>query len=183
MVFNHFITKKIMKQEETILKKNKFIVHKVFDKFNFQKNIGINKISRNSNIKFITFKFKNACKHRLIKFHKYVYTKDINICNNHSELKNLISSKKYKKGNRSCSYRGVSKNGKKWQVSIMKHNKNYYLGNYISEENAAKIYDIFNIKLRGKKAVTNFLYDDEQIEAIKKMNTNYCFNKKNKISI
>ena len=65
----------------------------------------------------------------------------------------------------------------------MKHNKNYYLGNYISEENAAKIYDIFNIKLRGKKAVTNFLYDDEQIEAIKKMNTNYCFNKKNKISI
>ena len=66
---------------------------------------------------------------------------------------------------RSC-YRGVSKNGKNWQVLLRKNNINYYLGNYSSEENAAKIYDIFNLYLRGNKATTNFFYSEQKIKHI-----------------
>ena len=82
--------------------------------------------------------------------------------------KNIIknSDNKFKKLLRRSSYRGVSKNGKNWQVSLIKNNINYYLGNYTSEENAAKIYDIFNIHLRGSKAVTNFFYDEDKIKII-----------------
>ena len=38
----------------------------------------------------------------------------------------------------------------------MNKKKNYYFGNYDSEKIAANIYDFFAIKLRGKKAITNF---------------------------
>ena len=52
------------------------------------------------------------------------------------------------------------------------NNKNkYYLGNYKSEEIAAKIYDIFALKFLGKKAITNFFYNDENIKEITKFNT------------
>ena len=87
-----------------------------------------------------------------------------------------FNKNEYKKFIRSSSYRGVSKNGNKWQVLLMKNNINYYLGNYYSEQNAAKVYDIFNIRLRGNKALTNFIYDDDQIknifEFIPKFDTN-----------
>ena len=86
--------------------------------------------------------------------------------------------KKFKKINfivnkkRSSKYRGVSKNGNKWQVLIMVNNKKYFLGNYNSEDLAAKIYDIQEIKNWGIKAKTNFVYDDNQIKKIynKKIN-------------
>ena len=68
--------------------------------------------------------------------------------------------------NRSSKYRGVSKNGNKWQALIMKNNKKYFLGNYNSEDLAAKIYDIQAIKNWGIKAKTNFVYDDNQINKI-----------------
>lgn len=75
--------------------------------------------------------------------------------------------------NRSSKYRGVSKNGNKWQALIMKNNKKYFLGNYNSEDLAAKIYDIQAIKNWGIKAKTNFVYDDNQIN---KINNSDCNN-------
>ena len=73
---------------------------------------------------------------------------------------------------RSSSYRGVSRNGNKWQVLLMNKKNKYYLGNHNKEIIAAKIYDIFAIKLRGEKATTNFFYNDEQIQKIKEMKFN-----------
>ena len=46
-------------------------------------------------------------------------------------------------------------------------NKNKpYLGNYPSEDLAARIYDIQAIKNWGVKARTNFAYDNNQIKKI-----------------
>ena len=97
-------------------------------------------------------------------------------------LLNTISTargiKKFKKINfitrkkRSSKYRGVSKNGIKWQVLMMINNKKCFFGNYPSEDLAARIYDIQAIKARGIKARTNFVYDKNQIKKIynKKIN-------------
>ena len=52
----------------------------------------------------------------------------------------------------------------------MNNKRAYYFGNFRSEKIAAKIYDIFSLKLRGNKAITNFSYDNDQIEKIKKIN-------------
>ena len=54
------------------------------------------------------------------------------------------------------------------------NHKKYYLGNYTSEDLAARIYDIYAIKNRGTKARTNFVYDKNQINKIynKKININ-----------
>ena len=43
----------------------------------------------------------------------------------------------------------------------MNNKKNYYFENYDSEKIAAIIYDFFAIKLRGKKAITNFIHNDQ----------------------
>jgi hypothetical protein len=40
-------------------------------------------------------------------------------------------------------YRGVSKNGKKWQVMVMGNNCKYFSGSITSERLAARIYDRF----------------------------------------
>ena len=62
----------------------------------------------------------------------------------------------------SSKYRGVSKNGNKWQVLIQINNKQRYIGSYLSEELAARVYDILSIKNRGIKARTNFIYNNIQ---------------------
>ena len=57
-----------------------------------------------------------------------------------------IQKKILKLNSRSSKYRGVSKNGNKWQVHIMINKKNKYIGIYDSEEIAARIYDVESIK-------------------------------------
>ena len=69
-------------------------------------------------------------------------------------------------------YKGIARNKKKWQVYIMINRKNTYLGSYISEINAAKVYDLMAIKKNGIKAKTNFKYNKKQIKKIFKMNIN-----------
>ena len=49
----------------------------------------------------------------------------------------------------------------------MNHNKKSYVGSYSSEEVAARIYDILEIKKRGIKARTNFKYNNIQMKKIK----------------
>lgn len=53
------------------------------------------------------------------------------------------------------------------------NNNNPYIGTYYSEEIAARIYDILSIKKNNIKAKTNFFYNNEQIERIKKVNIDF----------
>ena len=64
----------------------------------------------------------------------------------------------YKRTGKNSIYRGVSKNGKKYQVFIRNNNINYYLGTFKSEKSAALIYDYFALLLHRRKALTNFNY-------------------------
>lgn len=72
----------------------------------------------------------------------------------------------FKKKKRSSRYRGVSKNGNKWQVIISsKYNKGY-IGSFETQEKAARVYDIISIKNKGIKARTNYEYNIHQIQKI-----------------
>ena len=48
----------------------------------------------------------------------------------------------------------------------MANHKKYYLGNYLCEDLAARIYDIQAIKNWGIKARTNFFYNENQMKKI-----------------
>jgi len=67
---------------------------------------------------------------------------------------------------RSSKFRGVSKNGKHWQVLIMIKQKKRYIGNFCDEEEAAREYDKIAIQFHGPKAKTNFQYNEEEINSI-----------------
>ena len=57
---------------------------------------------------------------------------------------------------RGSKYRGVSRNGKTWQVLIMINRNKNYIGNFKSEEEAAKAYDEYAMKFHKNKARLNF---------------------------
>ena len=57
---------------------------------------------------------------------------------------------------RGSKYRGVSRNGKTWQVLIMVNRNKNYIGNFKSEDEAAKIYDEYAMKYHKDKARLNF---------------------------
>lgn len=106
---------------------------------------------------------------KVLKNKKAVYI-NRNLLNSHSTPRSLKKFKQFKfeiRKKTSSKYRGVSKNGNKWQVLIMKNNNKYYISSYLSEEIAARIYDILAIKNFGIKASTNFIYNHIQIKKIK----------------
>ena len=63
-------------------------------------------------------------------------------------------------------YRGLSKNGKNWQVLIMSEKRKTYIGTYGSEKEAAKTYDKYSILINGISAKPNFSYTKEEVENI-----------------
>jgi len=67
-------------------------------------------------------------------------------------------SQKIRKSNRHSKYRGVSLNGKKWQVMIMGPIKKKYFGGISTEREAAIFYDKLSILTNGLAAKTNFNY-------------------------
>lgn len=82
----------------------------------------------------------------------------------HDDYQILITSKpknksnKIRKSNRHSRYRGVSLNGKKWQVMIMGPIKKKYFGGIATEREAAVFYDKLSILTNGLSAKTNFNY-------------------------
>lgn len=80
-------------------------------------------------------------------------------------LKTKIT-KKDLKSSRGSVYRGVSRNGKKWQVQLLGNLKKHYIGSIDTEAKAARIYDAHAILAHGLKAKTNFSYSKFQIEKI-----------------
>lgn len=102
-------------------------------------------------------------------------TKNMPICNKISLLRKvlegirddsqiLITSKpknkssKIRRSNRHSKYRGVSLNGKKWQVMIMGPMRKKYFGGIATEREAATFYDKLSILTNGLAAKTNFNY-------------------------
>lgn len=67
-------------------------------------------------------------------------------------------SYKIRKSNRYSRFRGVSLNGKKWQVMIMGPTKKKYFGAIQEEREAAVLYDKLSILTNGLAAKTNFNY-------------------------
>ena len=59
---------------------------------------------------------------------------------------------------RGSRFRGVSKNGNKWQVLVMGNQRKQYSGSIRDETSAARMYDRFAIKNLGLRAKTNFDY-------------------------
>lgn len=111
---------------------------------------------------------------KVLKNNKVVYMNKF-LLNSYSTSRAIKRLKKINfiiRKKRSSKYRGVSKNGNKWQVLIMINKKKYYVGNFSSEDLAARIYDIQAIKSWGIKARTNFVYDNKQLNKIynKKIN-------------
>lgn len=64
-------------------------------------------------------------------------------------------------------YIGVywSKSSNKWYASIKHNYKTIYIGIFENEIEAAKAYDEYALKLRGKKAILNFSNNNHQCEA------------------
>lgn len=120
------------------------------------------------------YKYSQNNEIKVLKNKKAVYVNRylLNSYSTSRSLKKLEQSKFEIRKKTSSKYRGVSKNGNKWQVLIMKNNKKYYKGSYLSEEIAARIYDIMAIKNFGIKARTNFIYNHIQIKKIKESKIN-----------
>lgn len=142
------------------VKKNKLNKSKINKDINELKNT-IN-ICSNEMISDINKKDNlNKNEIRVKKNNKFVYM-------NKLLIKTKIKPKEiiFEKKRRSSRYRGVSKNGSKWQVIISsKYNKGY-IGNYETQEIAARVYDIISIKNKGIKARTNYEYNIHQIQKI-----------------
>jgi len=135
--------------------------------FNVEKNI----------IKKSIIDFDTSNEIKIFKNKKIVYVNK-DLLNNYSTSRSIKKTKNINfviRNKTSSKYRGVSRNGSNWQVLIMANNKKYYLGNYPSEELAARVYDIHAIKMRGIKARTNFPYNKVQLKNIfeKSINTKY----------
>jgi hypothetical protein len=159
-----------------IKKNNKINIITDDEKANLVNMSSINKNSSNKKIYFNVIKNNGKClfdtesnnEIKVLKNKKAVYI-NRSLLNSYSTSRSFKKFKKFKfeiKKKTSSKYRGVSKNGNKWQVLIMINNKKCYIGSYISEEIAARVYDILAIKFRGINARTNFIYNHIQIKKI-----------------
>ena len=165
MVPKFFVTNSFMNKNNKIIKPDKFLVYKYFDN---NKNIAIKNTNNDShpNIKFKVYNSRKLKNYKILQKEKMTHDKSIYSDGSSKRILEKISNKEFKKFINSSKYRGVSKNGNKWQVLLMNDKIRYYFGNYNSEEVAAKIYDFFSLKFKGNKAKTNFFYSEEKIKKI-----------------
>ena len=62
------------------------------------------------------------------------------------------------KSTRRSAYIGVSKNGPNWQAMISAEKMKSYIGTYVSEIEAAEMFDLYSLLVHGFSAKTNFSY-------------------------
>lgn len=67
---------------------------------------------------------------------------------------------------RGSKYRGVSVNGKSWQVFIVINKIKWYAGSVNSQLQASALYDKLSIIFHGPKAKTNFSYTKSEVDTI-----------------
>ena len=77
-------------------------------------------------------------------------------------------------------YRGVTKNGDKWQVIHAQNCKKIYLGSFSDKMTAAMFSDIWEIQNKGLKAQTNFKFRVNEVLAILSIRNVSKISKKNK---
>jgi hypothetical protein len=163
---------KKLSESSNNLKQKEYKMPKIFID-NKEGNLLYFNVEKNINEKSI-INFNNNNEIKIFKNKKIVYiNKDL--LNNYSTSRNIKKAKKINfviRSKTGSKYRGVSRNGSNWQVLIMANNKKYYIGNYPSEELAARVYDIHAIKMRGIKARTNYPYNNIQIKNIIEKNIN-----------
>ena len=136
------------------------------------KNSSIQNKEITTNNPKINFKLCHKDYVRIKKNNKMVYINSDSALSenkNNNKINRIIFTKNTKRGSR---YRGVSKNGNLWQVLIMHKKHNFYIGSFSSEEIAARVYDIKSYELKGNNAKTNFVYSDNELEIIKKIDVN-----------
>ena len=73
------------------------------------------------------------------------------------------SPKPMSKNSKLSPYRGVSNNGRKWQVMIMGFAKKIYFGGIPSEKEASHKYDKYAILMHGLEAKTNYDYTKREL--------------------
>ena len=123
----------------------------------FQKNNSFNKIKKdNVNINILNQKTTRDEDNIPItkKKNKIFEIKKIR----NKEREELKEKKPKKYIYRGSKYRGVSRSGKTWHVLIMINRNKNYIGNFQSEEEAAKAYDEYAMKFHKNKARLNFLH-------------------------
>ena len=154
----------------------------------------IDKENKNNNEEFDDNFKENNCSNENncnnISTNIYNFSNDIRVKRNNKMIfmnQSLIKQKPKKKeikdgkNNRSSRYRGVSKNGNKWQAIVSSKINKGYIGIYPTEELAARVYDICSIKNKGLKAQTNFVYNIHQIGKIIEANIDVNSDKIDKI--
>ena len=68
-----------------------------------------------------------------------------------ARTKSRLRTKLQVRHHRGSAYRGVSKNGTKWQTILMVNKSKRYLGNYQTAEEAASAYDLHAFLTHGLK--------------------------------
>jgi hypothetical protein len=74
-----------------------------------------------------------------------------------------VSPKKASSNSKLSHFRGVSNNGRKWQVMIMGFAKKIYFGGINSELEASHKYDKYAILMHGLEAKTNYSYNKREL--------------------
>ncbi len=123
---------------------------------------------------------------RYLSFNKKVFFKSIFSSSQSGmpKINKQFIAKTKKDLHRSSTFRGVSKNGKKWQVIIMINGKKCYIGSFSNEKDAAKAYDIAAIQnRRNKHVLTNFFYSEEEINSILEQPNIYEIRKKDDLKL
>lgn len=137
---------------------------------NINKDINIKENNNNKERIFLIEKKSNIISNeiRVKKNNKMIFMNKCLIKQKKKNI-NIIKEKKLRKS----LYRGVSKNGKKWQTIVSSKYFKGYIGTYPTEELAARVYDLVSIKNNGIKAKTNFQYNSHQIQKINEAIINF----------
>ena len=83
---------------------------------------------------------------------------------------------------RGSTYRGVSKNGSKWNMMVIHGDVKKYIGKIWQELLAARLYDKYTLILKGLEAKINFSYTRRQIEEILQANDGQDYSDPNSIA-